>query len=219
MAFDLGKLVLPFLLLALGAVVIFTVLPINSGNPVKMYNYQTERNEMVQQVSTLPIIIFTGWSMFVLYWAIRDKGENVIHRTLNSVLNDENSQSQLTVFDITAPHKIIHEAPIGEFPQGNLKAGAILNNLNEIVYLSFVSDDNYKVRESKPKIESPILGISKEMANIIESTRLLKPSMRRTEEAQIEQVFRALKEESKERKEYLKKKVEKTLEEEDDENE
>jgi hypothetical protein len=216
MALDIQKLILPFSLLITGAILIFTIYPLESGTEKILYDYELNQDIIQKTTNPLPIFIFIGWTLFVVAYILLDKKEFSKIKRFRDILYDENAKDDLVSHKILLPCKILHYRLIGERPEGKLYEGLLVNKNEKLVYITAIGNENYNNREDKDRFTSPIISASQEMANLQEAKRLI-PSLRMTADDQTKMFMRAMKGKSKEEVEYLQDKVEKSLEEEESE--
>ncbi len=218
MAFQLSRFAWPFAFFLGLTVIIFLVFPTEVVSKTdKIYVYTTPQapghDEYQTHFSYTAILFEIALVAGLCYWyaSQTDLPDTSIIRDFLSVLHDPNSRHIESQFGIYEPFQIEHDHTIGEWPQGTLGVGIVLNRRLNPVYMCYVANSDYETTQIRPRRETPIIAASIHVAHIEDAVRVLKPSLRATEEKLVENVFRRLKGATSEKKEYLKNRAEKAL--------
>ncbi len=217
MAFKLARFLYPFLLYLVLTLAIFMLFPMEKKTTDKVYNYNTKQDEFRTEKDYTPILIEVALTtaFFIYLASLSDLPKYSIMRDFITVLYDSAVEKTLSAEDVYAPFQTPHDQYLGEWNVGNVGLGIVNNIKGARVFMLYIQNSDYATTEVRPQRTNPILSHSTNFATVEDAIRTFRPSMRASEERAMENMLRKLRGAPSEKKEYLKARAEKAIEDEE----
>lgn len=193
-------------------ILIVIVLAVILYPPAEKFVLDENKNLKIETNYLSYVLIFIASLIVNLYLSSSKDKEKYKLLSAETILSKPICQQQLFKHGLTQPLTFTHRQYIGEFSLGHLGIVATKNNRNELVYILYILDDNYDIRETKPQLESPILAISEHIYDVKDAVNKLTPTEKGTFETRLRQFLRDIKKQEKEYYENILEKAKENVE-------